>query len=801
MDVQCPARLRLKSIPPAPLFGSLLLGCVLVVGANACAQTAALGHAPARSQQKQADEADAELARRVAAAELARKSGNAAEVGVANARVVALALRELAQMRLLQGAYPQAIELYQRSLDFEDLPDTHVDLAIAYLQANQLEKSLTESATALAKRPDDVRGEIVRGKTLMSKGDYGEASKVLERAVDSKQALDMETLYSLAVSYLQSKQTEKVEPVFKKIVATTGDSGSLHVLFGRAYRDANDLSAAIQEFQRAIALDTRTPHAHYFLGLAQLANHEWKVGPETNKEFLKELEFYPRDYLANYMVGFVASSERQYELSDKYLEAAANINPNWPEPYLYMGLNASANGNKTLAEQMFRKAIELTGNDEARSNFQIRRAYIDLGRILVGSGRREEGEKYLAKARDLQNKVFQHSQQNLATMALSGGAGAAAAIVPLNAKSEAEAAPLVATNVDPFARVDSAVVARANLTAAQRTAAEQQENRLRAVLALAFNDMATSEAMSGEYMAALGHYQEAEKWDAQIPGLARNLGLSAFKRNNYPEAIRGLTRALQENPGDNPVRAMLGMAYFGSDRYADAAKTFTPLGVAGMQDATVGYAWAASLARLQQLSEASKVLSEFAKADRPGTTTMLIGQLWIEIGDYAKAVETFHSLSKADPQMLKAHYFAGQADIRWGHWADAEKEFQEELNLNPADIEAKYNLGFVYLQQSRVDDAAAIFKEVLQAYPDHARAQYNLGKILLDRGDLDQAVNHLEIATHLSPGSDYMHYQLQAAYRKQSRIADADRELALYKEIKEKKRVSSSGAMGSAQNQ
>ena len=32
---------------------------------------------------------------------------------------------------------------------------------------------------------------------------------------------------------------------------------------------------------------------------------------------------------------------------------------------------------------MLRKAVTLTGTDESRSNYQIRRAYVDLGRILV----------------------------------------------------------------------------------------------------------------------------------------------------------------------------------------------------------------------------------------------------------------------------------------------------------------------------------------------------------------------------------------------------------------------------------
>ena len=72
--------------------------------------------------------------------------------------------------------------------------------------------------------------------------------------------------------------------------------------------------------------------------------------------------------------------------------------------------------------------------------------------------------------------------------------------------------------------------------------------------------------------------------------------------------------------------------------------------------------------------------------------------------------------------------------------------------------------------------------------PDYANAQYELGKILLDRGKLQEAVPHLEAAARLSPEKDYVHYQLQAAYRKESRTADADRELAVYQELKTKSR-------------
>jgi len=159
--------------------------------------------------------------------------------------------------------------------------------------------------------------------------------------------------------------------------------------------------------------------------LARLAVNEWKATPEVKSEFAKELEFYPRDYLANYMTGFLASGERDYPASEKSLKIATEENPRAPEPWLYMGLNAYAQSDTKRAEECFRKAITLTGTDESRSNYQIRRAYVSLGRILANSGREEESQTYLAKARDLQNKTMELSQQNVASMATAEGAGAA----------------------------------------------------------------------------------------------------------------------------------------------------------------------------------------------------------------------------------------------------------------------------------------------------------------------------------------------------------------------------------------
>ncbi len=766
----------------------MIVSAILAFPVGYAQQPARHSPSPSASGKPQTDSAQVELTRRIQAADTARRSGNPTAVKDANKLLIAAALRAMGRLRLLESATPQADELYRESLNFENTSEAHLQLASSLI-ADHPHDAAEQAQQALALEPSNAHAYILLGRAYMRAGDSAKAAEALSHAVQLQPGI--EAYYTLAICWLSAKTPEgnkRADAVFEQMKQMAGDSGSLHVLFGRAYRDAERMSDAIAEFQRAIQLDPSTPHAHYFLGLARLAMSDWKPTPDAESEFQQEIRYYPKDFLANYMLGFLASSQRQYAVADKYMKIAAELNPSWPEPYLYMGLDAYSQGDAKSAEPLLRKAIELTGSDESRSNYEIRRAYVDLGRILATSGREQEGDIYFAKARNLQNKTMLETQQKVTSMVLSEGATSMAGMVPLDKRQEDQAAPITQASTDPFAPVDPAVIANANLSESQRALAKTQEDDLRIVLGQSYSDLATAEAMQRNYTVALTHYQAAEHWNPTIDNLARNLGECAFRAGNYPEAIRGFSLALEQQPDQIPIMAKLGMAYFASEKYADAVRTFAPLGVAGMQDGSVGYAWAASLARLGQLKEATDVLTQYEGVNLTDDQLLLVGQLWTEIGDYNRAVAALHRVLQSDPSTPRAHFYAALAYIRWEHWSEARNELQAELAIQPGDPDATYHLGFVDLQESKIDDAKKLFEQVIAAHPDYANAQYELGKILLDQGQLQEAVPHLEAAARLSPDKEYVHYQLQAAYRKESRTADADRELAVYQELKTKSR-------------
>jgi tetratricopeptide (TPR) repeat protein len=767
-----------------------------MVGAFGVAAAAQARTATHKTEEAAASPVVAELQKKAAAVQAARSSGNPEAVTEASRALIAVALRQVAHLRLVEEALPAAIELYKHSLDFEDNPSTRIDLAIADLKAKKLDDSLTETAGAIAANSGDARAWRVQANVYMTKGQYALAAESLQRSLALRN--DLEAAYSLGICYLAVHDKEKAAAVFRKMDEEAANRGAMHVLMARAYRDGGYLDDAVRELKTALRLDPKTAHAHYLLGVVYLLQEEWAPKPKIREQFLAELQLNRRDFLSNYLLGAMESNEKNFVESDKYLKIATDIQPDWSEPWLYLGLNANNQADTKNAELYLRKAITSNGTDDSRSNYLIRKAYFALGRILSETNRKEEARTYLQKARELQERVQADSITNSPAAEAAGGMGGTgeAIIASADLKKAEDGASSDLGSHDSTSELDSAALSRVNLTEEEKKAALAEEKSLREILGASFNDLATSEAMRKQYDLALEHYREAQRWEPEFPGLQRNLGVTAMKATKYPEATQALSQVVAADPKDDSARAMLGLSYYLTDQYEAAVKTISPLGDAAFKDPGLGFAWADSLIKQQELQQASEVLDKLEKTSLSTDTLMLVGRSWEEIGNHPRSVAAYHKVLETAPGQPKAHYYAGVAYIQADRPADAAVEFQAELALTPDDADARYNLGFVYLQLSRRDEAAALFVQVVTAHPEHADAQYQLGKTLMDEGKVKEAISHLEAAARMNPKTDYVHYQLQAAYRMDSRIQDADRELALYKEIKAGKRQAQAQGMG-----
>ena len=715
---------------------SLLI--VLLLSLVVYASPRAFAQAPSQPKTSLNGSAMEDLPARMQAVAVAQQSGDPANIASANRKLIATTLRALAEIKLTEGNNNQAVDLYKQSIEYEDTPAAHVALSLVYMRAQRTDEALAEIGPVLKADPNNADAWDVQGKLYMDKKAWRDAAYSFNRSLELQS--NVIVAYALATSYLNQGDKAKAEVIFKQLTDATGDRGSLHIMIGRAYQNAGMMDDAVREFNRAAALDPKATRAHYFIGLLYMAQNEWVATPQARDEFTQEVKINPQDFFGNFFLGYIDNNDKLYDDSDRYLKAAARDKPEWPEPYLYMGLNAFARKDDKKAEELLRKAIELTGDDKARNNYQIRRAYYVLGRICIQSGRKEEGVGYTKIFSDMQEKTMADSRANTPASKMQGTMGSGMAGEP--------SVPTTAV-INPSAQPGDEAP---QLTAQEKADLKSTEQKLNVLLGNAYNDLGTSEARQKQYAAALTYFQQAEKWNPAVPHLMRNIGFAAFRASEYPESARALKVAIQQEPGDKMIPPMLAMALFSSDQYADAAKAFDQVGDVAYSDPRVAYAWATSLARTNQPDKANAILARMSQQQLSPDALLLVGQVYSDLGKQQQAIATYQKAIQQNPSLQRAHYYTGMAQLRLKQPNDAVKEFEAELKLNP----------------------------------DDAEAQYELGKTLLEQGKARDAIPHLQAAAKANPNLDNVHNQLQAAYRKTGRTADADREAKLAAEAKNK---------------
>ena len=570
----------------------------------------------------------AELQSRMRAAAEAQQTGDPVRISQANRPLIAFTLAQVAELRLLQGDAVRAAELYQRSLELEDNADYRYRCALAFMSAGQIDDALKQTAVLVQQDPNNAAAWSMQGKLQMTAKKYSDAADSLTKSLALQP--DAESAYVLASAFVNLHETAKADAIFQQLQQAGVNPGRIHVMAGRAYEDANLPDDAEREYKKAIEIDPKS-RGHYYLGLFYLSHNGWEPTPKARAEFASEVALNPNDFFGNYFLGYLASSDKDYAVSDRYLEIAADARPDWPEPFLYLGLNAYGRGDNHAAEDFLRKAIQLTGTDDGRNNYQIRRAYFTLGRILIQTGRKEEGTRLVEKSKAMETKLVVDSRQQQALD--HDSASADAAVQPSSHPGT------------PATSVANAT----NLTAEQKSQIATAEKTLSAILGNAYNDLGTSEARRNDYATALQHFQEAERWNHEIGGLQRNIALAAFLSSNYAESVPALRTLVQQDASDRRSQSMLAMSLYMLKQYPEAAKAFDQVADDAMADPRMSFAWADTLVQTKNPQRATEVLSKLTEEPMPPQMWVRVGQLYGALGDSSNAQKCFQKAKEQDP--------------------------------------------------------------------------------------------------------------------------------------------------------
>ena len=739
-------------------------------------KTARLPKSDASTQLREDD-----LARHLTAAQTFQISGDLPNAAVENRAIVSLALARAANLALREGQVKQAIKLFTDSLANGDDAQTRLDFANAYLRLSEVDRAIGETQNALKIDDKNARAHYLLGNLYYTKGDYAAALPELESTIVN--APDFDSAYALGVTYLNLKQPDRAKLLFEEILtAIKDDKKGLHLLFGRAYENAEYYTEAEDQYRQELAFYPKTPKAHSFIGYLILQHGGSERLAQAGKEFDAELQISPQDFYANFFRGVVASSESEHQKAIGFLQKAIIIKPKVAETYLFLGQSQIETGDTAAAEKNLRKAIELSPNTD-KKDFQLRRTHFLLGRLLIKSGRREEGEKELAKAKEIQGQMLASARDEIGKILNQ--------VVSSDKSSDVQ--PTATNEIEKQLKAGQTA-----LTPQETAEIKKQKAQLTEILAQADHNLAVIAAQQGDTDGALAYFAAAAEWKPDFPGLDRNWGIIAFRSNQLDKAIAPLSRQLKTKPEDVLVRRMLGVSYYLTKSYKQSVETLKPIETTLPKDAELAYFYGISLIRLERQPEALAVFSRLADGNpKSAQARFYAAQGFGLIGDYERAVKEFRAVAALDASVPQAHYNAGQSLIRLNRLDEAEKEFRQELTVNPSDETSKYSVAYTMLERKiNTDEAISLLREAIAARSDYADAHYQLGKALAEKGDLAEAVEHLEAAAQSDPKKDYIHYQLSIAYRKSSRPADAERELKIFKDLKEASRREKPTGMG-----
>jgi tetratricopeptide (TPR) repeat protein len=270
---------------------------------------------------------------------------------------------------------------------------------------------------------------------------------------------------------------------------------------------------------------------------------------------------------------------------------------------------------------------------------------------------------------------------------------------------------------------------------------------------------------------------------------AYNTGVTSLQANDLAAASASFEQAAQLAPEMPQAREILAEIYVQGGDYekalshAEALLGFAPDNVRGLGlkvDALAGLgrrdeaeaALDALLAKDNSADNAIRAYNSGVSALRAGDhdnavrrfeqavaiqpdlkeAHAAIGQVAVQRGDFAKALEHGQKLLELEPGNARALLVVYDAYRGLGQEEQAQEVFQQLQSADPATVvEAFMRQGQTLFEAGNAAEAVASFEKVIATNPDHARGHYHLALAYASAGDAAKAKEHLQRFVELAP--------------------------------------------------
>jgi tetratricopeptide (TPR) repeat protein len=160
---------------------------------------------------------------------------------------------------------------------------------------------------------------------------------------------------------------------------------------------------------------------------------------------------------------------------------------------------------------------------------------------------------------------------------------------------------------------------------------------------------------------------------------------------------------------------------------------------------------------------------------------------------WAEAIAVYRKILEDNPNLRGIHYRIGRALLSQTETPtsaeDAKKEFTQELAIDPVNAAAEFWLGELARREGNWDETILHFGNASKINPKFSDAILSLGTAFNSAGKYAEAIPQLEKYIRAVPDDPAGHYQLGIAYARMGRKEDSIREMALQRDLAEKRQA------------
>ncbi len=315
----------------------------------------------------------------------------------------------------------------------------------------------------------------------------------------------------------------------------------------------------------------------------------------------------------------------------------------------------------------------------------------------------------------------------------------------------ASAAPAPPTALDMTAAVEHEVaLAEASLRSSEVQIAE---SHYRAALAGGWLLLGILDRIEGRLPEAREDFVRASTSAVDDRLALLSLAIADLQLGKASDAVGILSRLRRRDPNDVQTRRLLAQALSVAGQPDQALAELAAVRAAHPQDLELAFALASAYLQQKHVDEAARLFGEIVRARPLPQTHLLIGRVYRDQGEYARARSELRAALALDPRVLHAHYDLGIAAVRergLGALDEAISEFQEELKLAPQDPPTNLELGMALVESQRPEEAIGPLELVAKLDPTEARILYYLGRARLGMGQLTEAATSLQRSLELA---------------------------------------------------